>query len=114
MCIDCHLKQPGNPTRPELQPAHKWVILKMAIINHYLVTCCQTISVNFEIFQEIYMDKQPKTRMVMGCPSGSGGKESACNAGNPGLIPDLGRSPEERNGNPLQYSCLGNSMDRAA
>jgi len=35
-------------------------------------------------------------------------------AGDAGLIPDLGRSPEERNGNPLQYSCLGNPMDRRA
>ena len=39
-------------------------------------------------------------------------KESACNAGNPGLIPRWGRSPGERNDYPLQYSCLGNSMDR--
>ena len=41
-------------------------------------------------------------------------KESACNAGDPGLIPGLGRSPGERNGNPLQYSCLENPMDRGA
>ena len=40
------------------------------------------------------------------------GKESACNAGNLGLIPGLGRSPGEENGYPLQYSCLENSMDR--
>ena len=45
-------------------------------------------------------------------PGGSGGKESACNAGDLGSIPGLGRSPGERNGNPFQYSCLGNSMDR--
>ena len=38
--------------------------------------------------------------------------ESACNAGGPGLIPGLGSSPGEGNGNPLQYSCLENSMDR--
>ena len=44
-------------------------------------------------------------------PGGSAGKESACNAGDLGLIPGLGRSPGERNGNPLQYSCLDNSMD---
>ena len=50
----------------------------------------------------------------MGFPGGSDGKESACNAGDPGLIPGLGRSPEERNSNPLQYSCLENSMDRGA
>ena len=38
-------------------------------------------------------------------------KESACNAEDQGLIPGLGRSPGEGNGNPLQYSCLGNPMD---
>ena len=40
------------------------------------------------------------------------GKESACNAGETDLIPGLGRSPGERKGNPLQYSCLENPMDR--
>ena len=40
-------------------------------------------------------------------------RESPCNAGDPSSIPGLGRSPGEGNGNPLQYSCLGNSMDRA-
>ena len=39
-------------------------------------------------------------------------KESACNAGDLGLIPGLGRSPGEGNSNPLQYSCLGNPMYR--
>ena len=43
---------------------------------------------------------------------GSDGKASACNAGDLGLIPGLGRSPREGNDNPLQYSCLGNSMNR--
>ena len=47
----------------------------------------------------------------MGFPGGSDGKES-CNAGDPGLIPGSRRSPGEGNGNPLQYSCLGNPMDR--
>ena len=41
-------------------------------------------------------------------------KESACNAGDPGSIPRSGRSPGEGNGNPLQYSCLENPMDRGA
>ena len=41
-------------------------------------------------------------------------KESACQAGDAGSIPGLGRSSGEGNGNPLQYSCLGNPMDRAA
>ena len=44
----------------------------------------------------------------------SEGKESASNAEDPDLIPWLERSPGEENGNPLQYSCLENSMDRGA
>ena len=50
--------------------------------------------------------------MTQGFLGGSNGKESACNAGDPGSIPGSGRSPGEENGNPLQYSCLGNPMDR--
>ena len=49
-----------------------------------------------------------------GVPHSSDGKESAFNAGDPGLIPGSGRSPRERNVYPLQCSCLGNSMDRGA
>ena len=49
----------------------------------------------------------------MGFPGGSDNKESACNEEDPGSIPGLGRSPGERNGNPLQCSCLENSTDRA-
>jgi len=45
-------------------------------------------------------------------PGGSDYKESACNVGDPGSISGLGRSSGEGNGNPLQYSCLGNSMDK--
>ena len=50
----------------------------------------------------------------VGFPGGSDSKESACNAGDPGLIPGLGRSCGEGNGNPLWYSCLENPMDRRA
>ena len=50
----------------------------------------------------------------LGLGSGSDGKESACNAGDPGLIPGLKRSSGEENGNPLQYSCLENLMDGGA
>ena len=49
-----------------------------------------------------------------GFPGGSDGKEPACNAADPGLIPGSGRSPGEGNGNPIQYSCLENLMDRGA
>ena len=47
-------------------------------------------------------------------PGGSDDKVSAYNVGDPGSIPGLGRSPGEGNGNPLQYSCLENSMDGGA
>ena len=57
----------------------------------------------------------PKKRGYMYTASGSSDcKESACNAGDSGSIPGLGRSPGEGNGNPLQYSCLENPMDREA
>ena len=47
-----------------------------------------------------------------GFPHSSGGKESACSTGDPGLIPGSRRSPGEGNGNPLQFSCLKNPVDR--
>ena len=53
----------------------------------------------------------------MGFPSGPGGKESSCNAGDAGdtgTVPELGRSPGGGNGNPLQYFCLGNPRDKGA
>ena len=49
-----------------------------------------------------------------GFPGGLEGKASACNAGDPGSIPELGRSPGEGNGSQLQYSCLGNPIDGGA
>ena len=55
-----------------------------------------------------------KSYITQGFPGGSEGKAPACNAGDPGWIPGSGSSPGEGNGNPLQYSCLENPMDRAA
>ena len=49
---------------------------------------------------------------VEGFPGGSEIKVFACKAGDPGSIPGSGRSPGKGNGNSLQYSCLGNSVDR--
>ena len=54
------------------------------------------------------------SRNPLGPPDSSAGKESTCNAGDVSLIPGLGRSPGEGNGNPLQYSCLENPVDRVA
>ena len=55
-------------------------------------------------------DRLP-TLVFLGFPGGSAGKESACNAGDLGLIPELGRPSGEGNSCPLQYPCLENSMD---
>ena len=49
-----------------------------------------------------------------GFPGGSDGEEPTCSAGDRGSIPGLGRSPGEENGNPLQYLCVENPMDRGA
>ena len=54
------------------------------------------------------------TQSIKSFPDSSVGKESACNAGNPGTIPGSGRSTGEGIGYPLQYSCLENPMDRGA
>ena len=54
------------------------------------------------------------SNIYMGFPGGSDNEESVCNAGDPRLIPGLGRSPGEGSGNPLQYSCLENSIDSRA
>ena len=57
---------------------------------------------------------KPNTHSMHIFPGGSAGKESACNAGDPGSVPQLGRSPGGGHGNPLQSPCLENPMDRGA
>ena len=59
------------------------------------------------------LTKKPH-RAPKGFPGGSDSKESTCDAGDRDSIPGLGRFPGEVNGDPLQYSCLENSMDRGA
>ena len=58
------------------------------------------------------MSKRTQCHLLMGFPGGSDGKESACNVGDPGSVPGLGRSPGARNGNPLNCSYQENAMDR--
>ena len=67
-----------------------------------------------EIIQTEPKLNELKPRVSLGFPGDSDGKESACNAGVLGSISGLGRSPGKGNGNPLQYSCLENSVDRGA
>ena len=63
---------------------------------------------------ELIIQVMNKYNQVEGFSGSSDGKESSCNAKDPGLIPGSGRAPGEGNGNPLQYSCLTNPMDRGA
>ena len=60
------------------------------------------------------MGLEATQRSIKGFPGGSDGKDSVCNVGDLGLIPGLGKSLEQGHGNPLQYSCLENPMDRGA
>ena len=62
----------------------------------------------------MFVSKFPHYYDDMGFPGDTSGKESTCNTGDTGLIPGSGRSPGGGHGNPLQYSCLENSMDRGA
>ena len=97
----------------------KW-ILQISGPFHFLLSCLESNSdlentvqmwpplaqnefLNFDLFF-----------ILMGFPGGSDSNASACNVKDPGSIPGLERSPGEGNGNPLQYSCLENSMDRGA
>ena len=73
-----------------------------------------SVSVSLFLFHKKSSFESFYFRVYISFPSGSVGKESACNAGDPGSIPGLGRSPGEGNGNPLQYSCLENPMDGGA
>ena len=69
---------------------------------------------NQKLIENIHHLKSPSASRAPGLPQWLSGKESACDAGNMGSIPGLGRSPGEGNGNALRYSCLGNPMDRGA
>ena len=76
---------------------------------------CRVCMFTTSITQPVFLSQIcPRFPSLMGFPGGSDGKESAYNAGDPGLIPGLGRSPGEANGYLLQYSCLENFRDRGA
>ena len=77
---------------------------KSSVSGHYH-SCYQGKKANKN---EVHTEKKKKSK------DGSDSKESVCNAGDPSLIPGLGRSPGEGDGNLLQYSCLENPMDRGA
>ena len=75
-----------------------------SLLHEYSTSCLCTIE----------RDVFPPVFGVWGFPGGSDGKASACNVGDPGSIPGLGRFPGEGKGNPLQHSCLENPKDGGA
>ena len=95
------------------------IYLKKTLIRKNTCTLMFT-AVLFTITKTWEQPKWPRTEEWIkkfpntGFPGGSDCKESAYNAGHLGSIPELGRSPREGNGDPLQHSCLENSMDRGA
>ena len=94
----------------------KYTIIKQNLLKTFyseviLSKKCKIVNIlrSFAQFPLCYHFVQPYT-----FPRWLSGKESACQAGDAGLIPGLGRSPGEGNGSPLQHSYLGNPMDRGA
>ena len=75
---------------------------------------CQGLSVSFDKLMRLPSLLPAVDSYKVRFPGGSDGKESTCNAGDPGSILGLGRSPGEGNGYSLRYSCLENPMDREA
>ena len=80
----------------------------------YIYTMEHYSAIKKNISESVLMRWMKLKPIIQGFPGGTDGKASACNGGDPGSIPMLGRSPGEGNGNPLQYSCLENSMDGEA
>ena len=81
--------------------------------GHTVCCRCSIAQLCLTLWPPPYPSLSPGVCSLMSI-GGSEGKESTCNAGDPGLIPGSGRSPEEGNGNPLQYSCLGNPVHGGA
>ena len=72
------------------------------------------MNISFQSFSAYVYMIRITLNIILGLPWWLSGKESACSAGDAGLIPGLGRSPGEGNGNPVQYSYLENPMHRGA
>ena len=88
-----------------------FVIINYAVMNFIYYACWGIEASTCFLRTLIHSANIEHLLRVWGFSGGSDGKESACNVGDPGLIPRSGSSSGEGNGNPLQYSCLENSMD---
>ena len=100
------------------QIANIWIVTEKALATHSSALACKN-PMDGGAWPAVHGVAKSRTRLSdftltfqHNFPVGSDGKESACYAGSPGLIPGSGRSPGEGNGNSLKYSCLENSMDR--
>ena len=80
----------------------------------YASLICDSFSVLFALVDQVFSRRALCLGLSNVFPGGSDGKVFAYHAGDPGSIPGLGKFPGEGNGNPLQYSCLENLMDREA
>ena len=76
--------------------------------------CCGRMDTPASTYSKVHIEFLVRPSTPWGFPHSSVSKESACSAGDPGSSPGLSRSPGEGNGNPLQYACLENPMDRGA
>ena len=83
----------------------------IGVVKHRWLWLFKLLLRGFRVLKLWYLDR---LLFPLGFPGGSEVKASACNAGDLGLIPGLGRSPGEGNGDPLQCSCLENPMDGGA
>ena len=103
-----------GPTFSEL--SHLLHKITLFSLDFYITFIKEHVSSeNFSSFLEISYEPELKLKCaVTGFPGGSDSKESPCSAGDLGLIPESGRSPEKGNDYPLQYSFLENSVDRGA
>ena len=88
---------------------HCSIVLKLKLgISGYVITL--SIGKTYS-FPSLDLHSYPGDTVIKNLPEM---QEATCNVGDLGLIPGLGKSPEEGNGNPLQYSCIGNCMEREA
>ena len=99
---DNHLSPPHHAAEDSLEK-------EMATHSQYY---CLENPMDRGVWSTVHEVAKSQTRLSF--PGGSDGKASVCNAGDTGSIPRLGRSAGEGNGNPLQYSCLENLMNRGA
>ena len=87
-------------------------LLQINLEGLQFCSCLSVLSIYLHCL--LYQHLFALSSVLLDFRGGSDSKTSVCNAGDPGLIPESGRSPGEGNCNPLQYPCLKNPMDRGA